>query len=87
MSFQATEEHCPLREICSIMKDSDVSPFEIIHSGLVNSLLQFLTVSDARQRDHRLRRFLHVFLSCPVRLHLGCQFYHSAGYKLKQMLS
>ena len=65
-----------LKEIASIMHESDVSPFEIIHSGLVKKLLQYLTsTSGAVHRDLRIRRFLHVFLNCPVRvLHLfvGC---------------
>lgn len=54
-----------MQEIASIVKDSDVSPFEIIHSGLVEKLLAYLTTTDVRQRDLRLRRFLHVFLNCP----------------------
>ena len=50
-----------------IMKDSDVSPFEVIHSGLVRRLLQYLTTAEgAVPRDIRIRRFLHVFLNCPV---------------------
>ena len=48
------------------MADSDVSPFEIIHSGIVGKLLAHLTVSDAGAREQRIRHFLHVFLLCPV---------------------
>lgn len=56
-----------LQEICDIMRSSDVSPFEVIHSGLVNKLLQYLTANSATvARDERIRRFLHVFLNCPV---------------------
>jgi E3 ubiquitin-protein ligase TRIP12 len=56
-----------LQEIANIMSDSDVSPFEIIHSGLVGKLLKYLTShSDLSARDDRIRRFLHVFLNCPV---------------------
>ena len=58
-----------MQEIASIVKDSDVSPFEIIHSGLVEKILAYLTTTDIRQRDLRLRRFLHVFLNCPVSKH------------------
>ncbi|XP_041350022.1 E3 ubiquitin-protein ligase TRIP12-like isoform X2 [Gigantopelta aegis] len=55
-----------LKEISSIMHESDVSPFEIIHSGLVKKMLQYLTTtSGAVHRDLRIRRFLHVFLNCP----------------------
>ena len=55
-----------LAEIAVIMRDSDVSPFEVIHSGLVAKLVAYLTHSEITLRDARLRRFLHVFLGCPV---------------------
>ena len=55
-----------LRDISVIMRDSDVSAFEVIHSGLVAKLLQYLTLQDRHLRDLRIRRFLHVFLACPV---------------------
>ena len=56
-----------LKTVAAIMKDSDVSPFEIIHSGLVQKLLQYLTSSTGLvPRDVRIRRFLHIFLNCPV---------------------
>ncbi|XP_064639626.1 E3 ubiquitin-protein ligase TRIP12-like isoform X2 [Lineus longissimus] len=62
---EAGVEH--LQEIADIMSDSDVSPFEIIHSGLVGKLLKYLTShSDLIIRDDRIRRFLHVFLNCPA---------------------
>lgn len=56
-----------LQEICDIMRSSDVSPFEVIHSGLVTKLLQYLTANSGIViRDERIRRFLHVFLNCPA---------------------
>ena len=56
-----------LLEIATIMKESDISPFEVIHSGLIKQLLEYLTcISGDVTRDVRIRRFLHVFLSCPV---------------------
>ena len=55
-----------LADIAAIMKDSDVSPFEVIHSGLVGKLLTYLTHQDDVARETRLRCFLHVFLGCPV---------------------
>ncbi|KAM9453602.1 E3 ubiquitin-protein ligase TRIP12 isoform 21-T30 [Salvelinus alpinus] len=58
-----------LVEICSIVSESDVSSFEIQHSGLVKQLLLYLTSSSDRDlvsRDIRLRRFLHVFYGCPI---------------------
>lgn len=53
--------------------DSDISSFEVIHSGLVKKLLLYLTVSEAGssffgniERDDRLRAFLHIFMGTPV---------------------
>lgn len=59
-----------LVEISSIVSESDVSSFEIQHSGLVKQLLVYLTSNNDRDllsRDVRLKRFLHVFSGCPVR--------------------
>ena len=58
-----------LQDIANILTNSDVSPFEILHSGLVSRLLNFLTSNSGREalnRNTRLKRFLHVFLHCPV---------------------
>ncbi|XP_038549125.1 E3 ubiquitin-protein ligase TRIP12 isoform X3 [Micropterus salmoides] len=58
-----------LVEISSIVSESDVSSFEIQHSGLVKQLLVYLTSSNDRDllsRDVRLKRFLNVFAGCPV---------------------
>ena len=56
-----------LKTIGIVVKESDVSPFEVIHSGLIQALLQFLTSQAmSTERDLRLRQFLHVFLNCPV---------------------
>ncbi|XP_059173399.1 E3 ubiquitin-protein ligase TRIP12-like [Physella acuta] len=55
-----------LLEIATIMRESDVSPFEVIHSGLISQLLEYLTsTSGDVNRDIRIRRFLHVFLNFP----------------------
>uniref|UniRef100_A0A669E4M1 E3 ubiquitin-protein ligase n=1 Tax=Oreochromis niloticus TaxID=8128 RepID=A0A669E4M1_ORENI len=57
-----------LVEISSIVSESDVSSFEIQHSGLVKQLLVYLTANTDREllsRDVRLKRFLHVFGGCP----------------------
>lgn len=59
-----------LMEISIIVSESDVSSFEIQHSGLVKQLLVYLTSNtdrDLLSRDMRLKRFLHVFAGCPVR--------------------
>lgn len=58
-----------LVEISNIVSESDVSSFEIQHSGLVKQLLLYLTSStdrDLLSRDLRLKRFLHVFSDCPI---------------------
>uniref|UniRef100_A0A665WV62 E3 ubiquitin-protein ligase n=1 Tax=Echeneis naucrates TaxID=173247 RepID=A0A665WV62_ECHNA len=58
-----------LLAISSIVSESDVSSFEIQHSGLVKQLLVYLTSNtdrDLLSRDVRLKRFLHVFAGCPV---------------------
>ena len=64
-----------LLEISGIVSESDVSSFEIQHSGLVKQLLLYLTSNTDRDgvgrdlvgRDVRLKRFLNVFYGCPVR--------------------
>lgn len=56
-------------DICSIVSESDVSSFEIQHSGLVKQLLLYLTSNSERDivsRDERIKRFLHVFYGSPV---------------------
>ncbi|XP_047248123.1 E3 ubiquitin-protein ligase TRIP12 isoform X7 [Girardinichthys multiradiatus] len=58
-----------LVEISNIVSESDVSSFEIQHSGLVKQLLVYLTSNtdrDLLSRDMRLRRFLNIFAGCPV---------------------
>ncbi|OPJ79116.1 E3 ubiquitin-protein ligase TRIP12 isoform B [Patagioenas fasciata monilis] len=58
-----------LVEIRSIVSESDVSSFEIQHSGFVKQLLLYLTSKsekDTVSRDIRLKRFLHVFFSSPL---------------------
>lgn len=47
--------------------DSDISPFEVNHSGLIKALLSYLAnVEGVLDRDERLRIFLNVFAGCPV---------------------
>ncbi|XP_014733351.1 PREDICTED: E3 ubiquitin-protein ligase TRIP12 isoform X1 [Sturnus vulgaris] len=58
-----------LVEIRSIVSESDVSSFEIQHSGFVKQLLLYLTSKSEKEavsRDIRLKRFLHVFFSSPL---------------------
>lgn len=66
-----------LLEISSIVSESDVSSFEIQHSGMVKQLLVYLTSNmdtDLLSRDVRLKRFLHVFAGCPVRNKTTCSY-------------
>jgi len=59
-----------LEELRSIVMESDISPFEVNHSGLIRAILQYITQPDIAvmgPRDQRLRTFLHVFAGCPVR--------------------
>lgn len=55
--------HDVLKKIRVIVTDSDVSSFEILHSGLVRAMLKYLT-ADTPQRNDRLRIFLRVGLKC-----------------------
>lgn len=59
-----------LREILSVLIENDISPFEVTQSGLVPSLLTYLTRLELEghediTRESRIRCFLHVFLGCP----------------------
>jgi E3 ubiquitin-protein ligase TRIP12 len=59
-----------LEELRSIVMESDISPFEVNHSGLIRAILQYITQPDIAvvgSRDQRLRTFLRVFAGCPVR--------------------
>lgn len=58
-----------LVEISNIVSESDVSSFEIQHSGLVKQLLVYLTSNtdrDLLSRDVRIKRFLNIFAGCPL---------------------
>lgn len=57
-----------LKEIRAIVVESDISPFEVIHSGLVSKLLNFLTSAGNQEycREVKLRQFLHVFWNCSL---------------------
>ncbi|KAK7869881.1 hypothetical protein R5R35_006684 [Gryllus longicercus] len=57
-----------LKELRTIVIESDISPFEVNHSGLIRALLQYVTAESATSgsRDQRLRSFLHVFAGCPL---------------------
>ncbi|XP_021937421.1 E3 ubiquitin-protein ligase TRIP12 isoform X3 [Zootermopsis nevadensis] len=66
---QPTEGLEALEELRSIVMESDISPFEVNHSGLIQAILQYVTQADSPvmgSRDQRLRTFLHVFSGCPL---------------------
>lgn len=50
------------------MLTSDISPFEVNHSGLIRSLTIYLTETTLGldHRNERLRKFLHIFAGYPV---------------------
>lgn len=68
LQSQPNESLGALQELRSIVIESDISPFEVNHSGLIRALLQYLTKEDSAvdSREQRLRTFLHVFAGCPL---------------------
>lgn len=78
LPFQPTEGLEALEELRSIVMESDISPFEVNHSGLIQAILQYVTQADSPvmgSRDQRLRTFLHVFSGCPVSLFVWEKFF------------
>ncbi|XP_011294459.2 E3 ubiquitin-protein ligase TRIP12 isoform X4 [Musca domestica] len=56
-----------LFELKSILLESDISPFEVNHSGLIKAMLNFMTSEEGLvDRDARLRAFMHVFAGLPL---------------------
>ncbi|XP_017486628.1 PREDICTED: E3 ubiquitin-protein ligase TRIP12 isoform X7 [Rhagoletis zephyria] len=56
-----------LLELKTILLESDISPFEVNHSGLIKAMLNFMTCEDGIvERDARLRAFMHVFAGLPL---------------------
>ncbi|KAI4466356.1 e3 ubiquitin-protein ligase trip12 [Holotrichia oblita] len=56
-----------LEELREILIESDISPFEVNHSGLIKALLNYLAgIGASIERDQRLRIFLNVFAGCPL---------------------
>ncbi|PSN54376.1 hypothetical protein C0J52_11316 [Blattella germanica] len=69
LQAQPNESLTALEELRSIVMESDISPFEVNHSGLIRAILQYVTQPDGPlmgSRDQRLRTFLHVFAGCPL---------------------
>lgn len=56
-----------LNELKQILLVSDISPFEFNHSGLIKTMLNYMTTEQgAVNRDDRLRAFLNVFAGLPL---------------------
>ncbi|XP_031342168.1 E3 ubiquitin-protein ligase TRIP12-like isoform X1 [Photinus pyralis] len=56
-----------LEELREILIESDISPFEVNHSGLIKALLNYLAdIEGPFDRDQRLRIFLNVFAALPL---------------------
>lgn len=56
-----------LNELKAILIESDISPFEVNHSGLIKALIGLMTNEcGLTDRPTRLRMFLHVFVGLPL---------------------
>ncbi|XP_063696706.1 E3 ubiquitin-protein ligase TRIP12, partial [Culicoides brevitarsis] len=56
-----------LQELRDILIESDISPFEVNHSGLIKAMIDFMTDENSIvNRNDRLRAFLHVFSGLPL---------------------
>ncbi|XP_037942142.1 E3 ubiquitin-protein ligase TRIP12 isoform X3 [Teleopsis dalmanni] len=56
-----------LLELKTILLESDISPFEVNHSGLIKAMINFMTCEEGIvERDARLRAFMHVFAGLPL---------------------
>lgn len=63
-----------LKELRDILIESDISPFEVNHSGLIRAMLSYMA-NDGNQlveRADRLRMFLHVFANLPLDGNFSC---------------
>lgn len=64
---QSNEILDALFELRNILMESDISPFEVNHSGLIKAMLNFMAVEDGPvPRNDRLRAFMHVFADLPI---------------------
>lgn len=56
-----------LEELRNILIESDISPFEVNHSGLIKAMLGYMTNENGNVlRNDRLRSFLYVFSNLPL---------------------
>lgn len=67
--FDGSYDNClkALEELRNILLESDISPFEVNHSGLIKAMLNFMTNENGNvSRNDRLRLFLNVFANLPL---------------------
>ena len=63
ITFQPSEITDSLRRLESVIHSSDISAFEMEHSGIVGALTQFLIGTDGQlERNDRLMLFGGVFM-------------------------
>jgi len=57
-----------LRDIANIIAKGDVTAFEMVHTGLITKLFQYLTddISVPDERLERLKLFLNIFMNIPL---------------------
>lgn len=63
-----------LKELRDILIESDISPFEVNHSGLIRAMLSFMANdgNELVERADRLRMFLNVFANLPLDENFSC---------------
>lgn len=67
--FDNKDASLALQELKSVLMEGDISPFELIHSGIVSKVLHYLAKSDdvkESERQARVRTFLSVFMGTPA---------------------
>lgn len=67
MDGASNDCHKALEELRNILMESDISPFEVNHSGLIKAMINFMTnTSGCVARNDRLRMFLNIFAGLPL---------------------
>jgi E3 ubiquitin-protein ligase TRIP12 len=56
-----------LEELRNILLESDISPFEVNHSGLIKAMVNYMTKENGNvSRNDRLRSFIFIFAGLPL---------------------
>ncbi|KAI1287488.1 E3 ubiquitin-protein ligase TRIP12 [Halotydeus destructor] len=71
-AFEVNDAFKALSELKSVLLEGDISAFELIHSGIVEKLIHYLTHVDNgdEHRSERIRQFLHIFLAAPANVYI-----------------